>query len=76
MKYWDSILACRFHADFRTIVLYKPITQFLQSFGKRRETSPFVVGSSVCISDSNAGEDPCFMDIKSTAIKTKNFESQ
>ena len=74
--YVRAILAGRFHTDFRTVILCKPITQFLQSFGKGRETSLFVIGSAVWIGDANASVDPGFVDIKSTAVKTKNFERQ
>lgn len=76
IEYGDPALACRFHTNFRTIVLRKPITQFLQSFGKRRETSLLVFRSAVRICDTDTGIDPCFVDIKSTAVETKDFESQ
>jgi hypothetical protein len=76
IKYRDPILTGRLHTDFRTIVLCEPITQFTQPFRKGRETSLLVVGSAICISHSNAGIDPGFVDIKSATVFTKDFKRQ
>ena len=59
----DPVLAGRFYTDFRTMIFSKPITQFLQSFGKRRETSLLVIGSALGISNTNTDKDSCFVDI-------------
>ena len=70
------VFAGRFHTDFETMVFGKPVTQFPESFGKRRETSLLVLSPAVCVGNPDTGIDPGFVDIKPTAVFTKDFESQ
>ena len=72
----DPILAGRFHTNFKTMVFCKPVSQFPESFGKGGETSLLILRSAVRVSNPNAGIDPCFVDIKPTAVFTKDFKSQ
>ena len=76
IKNRDPVFAGGFHTNVGTIVFSKPINQLLQPFGKGREASLLILGTTVCISNPDASIDPCFVDIQSTAIKTKNFERQ
>lgn len=70
----DPILAGGFHTDIRTIVFSKPIAQFLQPFCEGRETSLLVLGTVVGIGNANTGKDPCFVDVKPTAVFLDDFE--
>ena len=58
------------------MVFGKPVTQFPESFGKRRETSLLILSPAVCVGNPDTGIDPGFVDIKPTAVFTKDFESQ
>ena len=57
-----------------TVVLCKPVTQLIQSFGKGRKASLLILRAIVGISDADTGIDPCFVDIKSTTVELKNFK--
>ena len=72
----DPVFAGGFHADVGTMVFCKPVRQLLQTFGKGREAGPLILGTTVCIGDSDTGIDPGFVDIEPTTVKTKNFERQ
>jgi len=45
-----------------------------QSFGKGRKASLFILSKSICIGNTDAGIDPGFVDIESTAVFTKDFK--
>ena len=62
------VLARRLHTDISTAIFCKPVTQLLQSFGKGRKACLLIFCAVVGISDTNTGKDPCFVDIKSTAV--------
>ena len=72
----DPVFAGRFHTNVAAVVFSKPVRQLLKTFGKGREARLLILGTTVCIGDSDAGIDPGFVDIKSTTVKTKNFERQ
>ena len=57
-----------------TVVFGKLVSHLLQSPGKRGEASLLILRASVCICDTNAGVDPGFVNIQSTAVLTKDFE--
>lgn len=67
----DSVLAGRFHVDFRAAVFGKTFRQLPESFGKGREASLLILGTTVEIGNADAGIDPCFVDIKATTVFTK-----
>ena len=48
----------------------------LGNFRKRRETSLLIISSAVCIGNTDTSINPGFVDIKSTAIFTKDFKRQ
>ena len=68
IKNRDPILAGRLHADIITAIFGKPVTQLLQSFCEGRKACLLIFCAVVGISDTNTGKDPCFVDIKSTAV--------
>ena len=68
IEYRDPILTGRFHTNFKTAVFCKPVSQFLKPFGEGRETSLLILSSAVCVGNPDAGIDPCFVDIKPTAV--------
>jgi hypothetical protein len=71
---WNPILAGRFHTDFSTVILDKPVRQLSKPFGKGGEASLLIISTSVCISDSDTGINPSFVDIKTTAVFSKDFK--
>ena len=50
------------------------VTSQTQSFGKGRKASLFILSKSICIGNTDAGIDPGFVDIESTAVFTKDFK--
>ena len=52
------------------------IELILKNFGKGREAGLFILCTFKGIRNADTGIDPGFVDIKATAIKTKNFERQ
>ena len=46
-----------------------PVTQLIQSFCEGRKASLLIFCTIIGISDADTGIDPCFVDIKSTAVK-------
>ena len=76
IKNRDPVLSGGFHTDLNALVFFEPVSEFLQSFGKGRKPGLFIFRASVCIGDPDAGIDPCFVDIQSTAVLTKDFKSQ
>ena len=72
----DPVLAGRFHADFRAVVFGKSLRQLPESFGKGREASLLILGTTVGIGNADAGIDPCFVDIKATTVFTKDFKQK
>ena len=65
------VLPCGFLTDVRTGVLREPS----QPVGKRGKASLLVLCPSVCICNSDTGENPCFVDIQPTAVSAKNLKS-
>ena len=61
IKNRDPVFAGGFHTNVGTIVFSKPINQLLQPFGKGREASLLILGTTVCISNPDASIDPCFV---------------
>ena len=76
IKNRDPVLADRFHADIRTVVFRKPVTQLLLTFGKGREAGFFIFRTFKEIRNADTGKDLSFVDIKSTAVIFKNFKRQ
>ena len=76
VEYRDPVLAGRFHAYICTIVRGKPCGKFPQTSGERGKPLFLIFCPAVCIRESNAGKDPGLVDIKPTAVKTKDFKSQ
>jgi hypothetical protein len=74
IEYRDPVLTGRFHADFHTLMLLKPGSQTPQILRERREASFKVLCSEVRIGNPDAGINPGFVDIQSTAIKPDDFE--
>ncbi len=70
----DPILAGRFHADIRALVGMKPERQPLKVFGERREASFMIHSTLFVVGNPNAGVDPGFVDIESTAVVAEDFE--
>jgi len=58
------------------VVFGKLVTQFLQPFGKGRETSLHILHTIICIGNTDTGIDPGFVDIKTTAVFLDDFERQ
>ncbi|MFR5899654.1 MAG: hypothetical protein ACLUIO_09185 [Neglectibacter timonensis] len=54
----------------------KPDTQLMQTFRKGRKASLLILCTIIGIRDTDTGINPCFVDIKSTAVKFKNFKRQ
>ena len=59
-----------------SVVFGKPVTQLLQTFGKGRKASFFVLRTLKGIRDADTGIDPSFVDIKSATVIFKNFKRQ
>ncbi len=72
----DPVLSGRLHTDFGTGVFSKPVSQFIETIGKGRETSLPVLCAAIGIRSADAGINPGFVDIETTAIFTKDFKSQ
>ena len=54
----------------------KPDTQLMQTFRKGRKASLLILCTIIGIRDTDTGINPCCVDIKSTAVKFKNFKRQ
>ncbi|KLU63601.1 hypothetical protein CEB3_c00300 [Peptococcaceae bacterium CEB3] len=67
VEYGNPKLAGRFHTNFDTGEFRKPISQLSKALGKGREASLLILSTAICISNTDAGIDPGFVDIKSTA---------
>ena len=65
----DPILTGRFHTNIGTVIFGKPITQLIQTFSKGRKASLLILCTIIGICNADTGIDPCFVDIKPTAIK-------
>ncbi|KLU60591.1 hypothetical protein CEB3_c29740 [Peptococcaceae bacterium CEB3] len=76
VEYENPKLAGRFHTNFDTGEFRKPISQLSKALGKGREASLLILSTAICISKTDAGIDPGFVDIKSTAVSTKDFEQK
>jgi len=76
IKNRDPVLTGRFHADIRTVVFGKPVTQLLQTFGKGRKAGFFILGTFQGISYADTGIDPGFVDVKTTTVIFENFKRQ
>ncbi len=76
IKYWDPVLAGRFHTDIVTVVFSKPVTQLVQAFRKGRKAGLLILCAFDGISNTNAGINPGFVDIKPTAIIFLDFKRQ
>lgn len=76
VEHRDPVLAGCFHANFRTFMIRQPFRKITQSFGKGRETLFEVFCTAVGIGNTDAGTDPGFVDIESTAIFTNDFKWQ
>lgn len=74
VEHWNPILTGRFHANFVTGVQRQPIVQFLEPFWETRETSLYVLCTTVRIRDADAAIDPGFVDIEPTTVLTMNLE--
>lgn len=72
----DPILSGRFHTNIFTVVFSKPVTQLIQSFCEGRKASLLILSAIMGISDTDTGIDPCFVDIKSTAVVFDNLKRQ
>lgn len=72
----DPIFAGRLHTDLEAGVFGKPVSQLPQTFGKGREAGLPILCEAVGIGDSDACIDPGLVDVKPTAVFTKDFKSQ
>ena len=72
----NPVFAGRFHTDLEAVVFRKPVSQFPESFEEGRETSLLILSSVVCVGNPNAGIEPCFVEIKPTAIFTKDLKAK
>ena len=72
----DPVLAGGFHTDLKTRVFGKPVSQLPQTFGKGREAGLPILCEAVGIGDSDACIYPGLVDVKPTAVFTKDFKSQ
>ena len=54
----------------------KPDTQLMQTFRKGRKASLLIFNTIMGISNTDTCIDPCFVDIKSTAVFTNDFKRQ
>ena len=60
----DPVLAGRFHANIRTVIFSKPVTQLIQIFGKGRKASLFIFCTTVGIGNTDTGRTLGFVDIR------------
>ena len=74
IEYRDPVLTGRFHANIVTVVFGKPVTQLIQTFRKGRKATLLILSTIIGISNTDTGINPCFVDIKSTAIKFQDFK--
>ena len=65
----DEILSGRFHAYIFTVIFSKPVTQLIQSLCEGRKASLLIFRTIIGISNTDTGIDPCFVDIKPTAVE-------
>ena len=72
----DPVLAGRFHTDIGALVGLKPERQPLKVFGERREASFMIHSALIVVGNPDAGVDPGFVDIESTAVFTEDFEQR
>ena len=72
----DPVLAGRLHTDFGTGVFGKPVSQLFEAIRKGREAGLPILCVSIGVSDTDAGIDPGFVDIKSTTDFKEDFKSQ
>lgn len=72
----DPVFAGRLHADLRAGVSGKPVSQLPQTFGKGREAGLLILSKAVGVGNPDACIDPGLVDIKPTAVFTKDFKSQ
>ena len=70
----DPILAGRFPADLNTGIFRQPVSQIPGSFGEGREAGLLLFGAFMSVGNADTGIDPGFMDIKPTAVFTKDCE--
>ena len=72
----DPVLTGRFHADVSTVIFGKPVTQLIQPFCKGRKAGLLILRTAIGIGDADTGKDPCFVDIKPTAVFADDFKRQ
>ncbi len=60
--------------DQKPVVLVKPESQLLQALGKGREARLKVLCAGVCIGYADAGIDPGFVNIQTTAVIQDDLE--
>lgn len=70
------ILTERFHANIKTAVYCKSVSQFSEPFDEGRKTSLLILNSAVCVDELDTGIDPDFMDIQPITLFTKNFKDK
>ena len=70
----NPVFPCGFHTDFHTFVFGEPACQIVQTVGECGETSLLVLCAIVWVCDADAGIDPCFVNVKTTAILAKNLK--
>ena len=76
IEHRDPVLTGGFHANKSTVVRGKPCSEFPQTSGERGKPLFLIFCITVCIGDADTGIDPGFVDIKSTAVETKDYKSQ
>lgn len=72
----DSVFTGRFHANVSTVISSKPEAQLTQSFCKGRKAGLLIFSTAIGIRNTDAGIEPCFVDIKTATVFTNDFKSQ
>ena len=64
----NPVLTGGFHADLNTLILVQPLRKLPQAFGESGETGFVIDGATIGIGDTNAGENPCFVNVETAAV--------
>lgn len=72
----DPVFAGRLHADLETGVFGKPVRQLPKTFGEGREAGLLILCKAIGVGNPDACIDPGLVDVKPTAVFTKDFKSQ
>ena len=70
----NPVLTGGFHADFNALILVQPLRKLPQAFGEGGETGFVINGTTIRIGDTDAGENPCFVNVETAAVVKLYFE--